>query len=81
MEAVLAIIAASDTTSTALANARFYVFTTPGASAALRAELDAATDGAASDVDMDVATLWASRTLTQLCVCRTRTYGRALMRT
>jgi cytochrome P450 len=73
MEAGLAIVAGSDTTSTALANALFYMLTTPGTFATLRAELDAAADGAAFDVDMDTAALAGLPYLNAvMCVARPR---------
>jgi cytochrome P450 len=57
-EAGLAIIAGSDTTGTALANAMFYLMTHPECMARLRAELDeAAGAGAAYEVDIDADNL------------------------
>jgi cytochrome P450 len=53
-EAGLAILAGSDTTGTALANAMYYLITHPESMVRLRAELDAAAgEGAAYDVDID----------------------------
>jgi cytochrome P450 len=53
-EAGLAILAGSDTTSTALANAMYYLITHPECMVRLRAELDeAAGEGAAYDVDIE----------------------------
>jgi cytochrome P450 len=57
MESSLAIVAGSDTTSTALSNALFHLLTTPAALAALRAELDAAAGNAAYDVPWEAAQL------------------------
>jgi hypothetical protein len=57
LESGLAIVAGSDTTSTTLANALFYLLHTPGAYSKLRAELDAAAFGAALDVELDSKTL------------------------
>jgi hypothetical protein len=52
-EAALAIIAGSDTTSTALAGAMFYMLTHPAALVRLRAELDSAAAGAALDIEIE----------------------------
>lgn len=55
---MVALIAGSDTTGTALANTMFYLMTYPECMARLRAELDvAAGEGAAYDVDIETDTL------------------------
>jgi cytochrome P450 len=54
LEAGIAILAGSDTTATALANAVYYLITRPECMARLRAELDeAAGQGAGCDVDVN----------------------------
>jgi hypothetical protein len=54
-EAMLALIAGSDTTGTALANAMFYLMTHQECLARLRIELDAAAgEGAAYDVEIEI---------------------------
>lgn len=54
-EAGLAIIAGSDTTGTALANAMYYLIAHPGCMRRLRAELDqAAGEGAGAAYDVDI---------------------------
>jgi cytochrome P450 len=55
MESSLAIVAGSDTTSTALSNALFHLLTTPSALAALRTELDGAAGDAAFGDDAPLA--------------------------
>jgi cytochrome P450 len=57
MESTLAIVAGSDTTSTALSNALFHLLTTPAALAALRAELDGAAGDAAFDIPFEASQL------------------------
>jgi cytochrome P450 len=53
-ESMLALIAGSDTTGTALANAMFYLITHPECMSRLRAELDAAAgEGAAQNADAE----------------------------
>jgi cytochrome P450 len=53
-EAMLALVAGSDTTGTALANAMYYLMTHPDCMSRLRAELDcAAGEGAAYDIDIE----------------------------
>jgi cytochrome P450 len=54
-ESMLALIAGSDTTGTALANAMFYLLTHPECMTRLRAELDAAA-GEGSPLDVDIGT-------------------------
>lgn len=57
-ESMLAIIAGSDTTSTALANLVFYLLSQPECFVRLRQELDiAAGDGAAYDVEIEAEKL------------------------
>jgi cytochrome P450 len=57
MESTLAIVAGSDTTSTALSNALFHLLTTPSALEALRAELDTAAGNAGFDVPFEATQL------------------------
>jgi cytochrome P450 len=57
MESQLTIGAGSDTTSTAMSNAIFYLLTVPRVFVKLRAELDAATDNASFEVPIQAALL------------------------
>jgi cytochrome P450 len=57
MESMLAIGAGSDTTSTALSNAVFYVLTVPGVFDQLRDELDTVAGNASFDVPFETSQL------------------------